>query len=216
MEAETLHLHLLQLDLYNHLKTVAGYRAALRAAGRGFWAGTFSYDEFIDAFVTAIDVHFPRAWGEGMKAVGLSYPEDATLEERNALDKLRINEKSYIDGFANAIEAASKANGGKLADVYARIEKWVVRYNGIKSQAMQMASNDPKLMFVRSAADSCDDCIRLDGQVRRASVWRKLNIRPQSPRLACMKKAKGVPVCKCKFLPTEAPVTRGKMPTLSG
>ncbi|HRT22333.1 MAG TPA: hypothetical protein P5318_19660 [Candidatus Hydrogenedentes bacterium] len=214
MTPETLHDHLLQLDLYNHLKTVAGYRSALRAAGRGFWAGTFSYDEFIDAFVTAIDIHFPRAWGEGMKAVGLSYPEDATLEERNELDKLRINEKSYIDGFANAIEAASKANGGKLADVYARIERWVIRYNGIKSQAMQMASNDPALVWVRNAADSCSSCLRLDGQVRRASTWRKYDLRPQSKRLECMKSSKGVPVCKCQLMPTQAPLTRGRFPAI--
>ena len=66
------------LDLYNHLKTVAGYRSALRG-GPGFLGWYVEGDEFIDALVTAIDIHFPRM-GSGMKAVGLSYPRTPRLK----------------------------------------------------------------------------------------------------------------------------------------
>lgn len=213
MNADALTLHLLQFKLYNHLKTVTGYRAALRGAVRGLWNGTFSYDQFIDAFDSAIRFHFPRAWGEGLAAVGLTM-EDMNLEEKLKLQTLIVQEQSYIDPFAQAIEAGSKANRGPLQPLLDRVERWLARYNGIKSLAMQLAKNDPKLMWVKHASDSCDSCRRLDGKVKRASVWRAADLRPQSMRLACMQSAKGVPVCKCELVPTDAPISPGRLPAV--
>jgi hypothetical protein len=200
------------LDLY--LKSISGYRSGIRSAVRGLWTGVFDFFEFMDAMITVINWHFPRAWAEGMAAVGLKYPDDITLDEQLALNRAIITELAFIEGFGDAIEKGSKANGGKLTPLFLRAEKWVGRYNQLVNQAMQMAKNDPALMWVRHALDSCSSCIRLDGQTRRASTWLSHDLRPQSGRLECVRSARGIPVCRCEFLPTTNPLTRGRLPNI--
>lgn len=211
MTPETLRLHLLQLRLTHHLKTVVSYRASLRAAVRGFWNGTLDFEGFFAAFETAIRLNFPRAWAEGMQKVGLDFSE-ITREEQLKLDEAIINERNYIFPFGVEIEENTKEKGGALTPLFLRVEKWLPRYMALVSLAMQMAQSDPKLMWVRNAKDSCRSCVRLNGQVRRASVWSRYQLRPQAPSLECMRKARGVPVCRCEFHPTDAPLSRGRLP----
>jgi len=204
-------LHLRQLHLHQRLKSIASYRASLRAGVRGLWNGAMDEVGFFNAFRSAIDREFENAWKQGMADVGLDFA-DITPEERNALDQMKVDERQYIFGFADDIIANSKANGGKLAPLLDRVEKWVKRYTNLRNQAKQMAQNDPLLEWVLHAQESCTSCASLSGKKRRASSWRKSGVRPQHPALECMCGAGGVDVCKCELRPAEGHATRGRLP----
>lgn len=196
------------------LKSMANYRAGLRAAVRGLWNGSFDMLQFYEAMTSAIRRGFTLAWHEGMKEVGLA-PEDMTPEEATQLDNMIIMEREFIFPFGDDIQTNSRENGGKLNPLLARVDKWIARYTNVKNQAMQMAKNDPVLMWVTNAAESCTSCVKLDGQRRRASVWNRLDVRPQHPRkLECMISAGGVDVCKCVLVPVEGGSSRGRLPGL--
>lgn len=207
-----LELKLLQVKLYNSLKSQAQYRAQLRAAVRGFWTRTFDFVEFYDAMISAIEIGFNRAWAEGMAAVGLEFA-DITPEEEQQLANYKFSERNYIFGFGEAIEAVI-LEGGPLEPLFARVEKWLVRYTEVKNAAMLAAKNDPKLEWVVNAKESCSSCLKLSGKVKRASLWARADIRPQHRALACMLSSGGIPVCKCQLLPTDAPVSRGRLPNI--
>lgn len=197
---------------YLRLKSQASYRSELRAAVRALWTGIWDLEQFFNAFDAAIQREFERAWAEGMRSVGLTL-EDMTADERNALDRMKIEERQFIFPFGTDIEAANQEAGGQLGMHMARVEKWINRYNNVRNQAMQMAKNDPVLEWVTHAAESCISCLKLNGQRRRSSVWARLDLRPQHPtRLECMRSAGGVDVCKCTFNPTDQPPSRGRLP----
>lgn len=210
MHAEILtRLH--QMRLVASLRSVASYRAALRAAVRGLWSGTYNQVEFFDAFEDAIRRHFREAWAAGMAEAGMSL-EDMNLEERARLEELIWIELGFIFGFADDISAASKAGGFPLQPHLDRVEMWMARYGGVKAEALQRARTDPVLEWETHADESCTSCGKLHGQRRRASVWKRLDLRPQSMRLKCMQSAGGVPVCKCTLNVTDQPPTRGRVP----
>ncbi len=146
-----------------------------------------------------------------MQSVGLTM-DDMTPQERMELQSAIVRERQFVMGFADAVEAGSKANGGKLGAFAHRIDLWVNRYDALKAKALTMAKADTKLEWVLHANESCNDCLRLGGKVKRASVWRRNNLYPQAPQLDCMQGASGVPVCKCQLVPTDKPVSRGRLP----
>lgn len=194
------------------VKSAASYGAALRAAVRGLWNGTYDQFEFFEAMEAAIRRGFSEAWREGMLEVGLS-PEDMTPDEQLQLDRMIYEELGFIFNFADAISQQSKENGGALQPQLDRTQKWVARYTNVKNQALQAAKNDPVLEWVLHAQESCPSCLKLSGQRRRSSVWARLDIRPQHPtKLECMRSAGGVDVCRCDLVPTDQPPTRGRMP----
>lgn len=200
-----------QMRLVAALRSAASYGQALRAGVRGLWSGTYNQVEFFDAFEDAIRRHFREAWGAGMAEAGMSL-EDMNLEERLRLEELIWTELGFVFGFADDISAATKAGGFPLQPHLDRVEKWVARYNGIKAEALQRARTDPVLAWETHADESCESCLKLSGQRRRASVWKRLDLRPQSLRLECMKSAGGVPVCQCTLNVTDLPPTRGRVP----
>lgn len=202
-----------KIPLAEQLRTRASYRMNLRSAVRGLWTGEFSEGDFTNQMQLVIDRGFRQAWKEGMEAVGLVFPDDMTDAEHNALLTAMINEYGFIAGFAADIIAGSKANGGKLGPLMRRVDLWVKRYEGVKNQAKLSAEADPVLQWNVHADESCTSCIKLDGQRRRASVWReKLEVWPQHPELECMESAGGPDVCKCTLDTTDQPPTRGRLP----
>ena len=143
------------------------------------------------------------AWLEGMAEVGISESE-MNPDELVAMSQLISGQWNHIEGFAAYIVENSKANKIQFSTLDSRIQMWVNRYNEAKNQAMQMASNDPKLEWVLGEGEHCKTCVRYNGKVKRASYWEKINARPQSSALAC----KGIN-CKCELVPTEKPLSKG-------
>lgn len=193
---------------------VTDYRLSLRAAVRGLWRGEYDLFAFVEAMQSTITRGFKAAWDEGAATCGI-HPEEYTEQEFQELDDWINGELLFAPNFGQAIEEGSKANGGLLRPQLTRVELWVKRYEAVKNRAMVLVCKDAKLKWIRDATESCTSCIRLENQVRRASVWEASDVYPQHPdKLNCMLSAKGPSVCKCKFEQTDEPCTRGPLPSL--
>lgn len=201
-------------DLIELASGEESYRNSLRSAVRGLWNGSFDYDMFVDAMIAAIRMFLPRAWYEGAESVGVK-PADMSPEEKVALEQAVQAETNYIDGFAQSVEQ-NRETKGKLAPLFNRIELWMKRYNDLRNRAKIMAGGDQKLRWdLHPEKEHCRSCLKLSGQVRRASYWKRVDVRPQHPtKLECMISAKGVSVCGCEFQPTDEPCSRGPLPNL--
>lgn len=187
------------------------YRSGLRSAVRGFWNGALTASQFESEVRSAINRRLTQAFEEGAKECGLA-PDEFTETEFLAMGRGIQEELSYLDGFTEAIEEQSKANGGLLEPLLSRVELWTNRYRDFQNRAKTMACSDKKLVWQIGPTEShCRDCSGYNGRVYRGSVWEKNGIRPQSPGLAC----KGIR-CKCQLIPTDARLTSGKPPRMSG
>lgn len=165
------------------------YRAGLRSAARGLWTGTFSLSQFQNEMRTLINRRLTQAFEEGAKECGIK-PDELTPEEQLALGRAIQEELSHVGELANRIEANSKANGGKLTPLLNRVSTlWLNRYRDLKNRAIQLTCQDKKLIWRLGPTEvSCRTCPRLDKKVKRASVWRRRELRPQDPpnsRLEC-------------------------------
>lgn len=189
------------------------YRASLRSITRGLWSGALSVDQFEAEMRNVINRRLSQAWEEGAAECGIK-PDEFTTQEFLALGTVIQEELTHIGGFAEAIQQGSRANGGKLGPLLIRAGLWVNRYAEVRDHAKQMACGNQKLEWVLNAAESCRSCLRLSGQVRRASVWEAAGLRPKARQLACMQSSGGVPVCKCEFRVSDRPSNRGPLPKI--
>ena len=189
----------------------AQYRRAIRAAVRGLWNSEFDYFQFFDAMTTAIEHHVPQAFYSGARECGI-LPNELTEQEKAEIRRNIQYEKQWIDGFANAIEEGSKANGGLLRPLMARAEIWIGRYQGIRAQAMAMACKNRKLKWVLGEAEHCRSCLKLAGKVKRASYWYENGILPRVHD-AWYLECRGFR-CQCSLEPTDEPATPGRFPSL--
>jgi hypothetical protein len=183
----------------------------IRAAVRGLWRGEFTTFGFLDAMTSAVGRGYERAWREGAKTCNI-LPEDRTPEEQTRLDEFILTAQSHMLNFANAIEAGSKANGGKLGPLITRSKLWQNRYEEVKAAAQQVSCQDAKTRWVLGPTEHCSTCSKLAGRVYRNSIWRKYDIRPRDTRpgrLAC----RGFN-CQCSLVPTDEPVTPGRPPNV--
>lgn len=189
------------------------YRRGINAAIRGFWVGALDYNQFTDTMLSVIHRGIPAAWYEGAAACGIM-PADLSPEEKTALRQAIFHEENYIGRLAIDIEAGSKANGGLLRPLMARGQVWVNRYLDIVNRAKVMACADQKLKFarIRPTKDPCASCAKLEGKVKRASYWKRVDVRPQNPPnpyLDC-----GGWRCGHGFVVTDAPLSKGPLPRL--
>lgn len=183
------------------------YQSQLNAAVRGLWRGVLTADQFFDAMGAAIQRRITQAWREGADSVGIS-PAEYTPDEVAALAAFIATQFTYISGFADAIQSGSKANDGALSPLLARAALWANRYVEATNQARVMAGANQKLEWVIGPTEEhCSDCGRLNGKVKRGSVWAAYGLAPQSRNLKC----KGYN-CECKLMPTTKPVTPGPLP----
>lgn len=184
-------------------------RMNIRNAVRGLWSGNTDLFDFFEQMDAAIRLGYETAWREGAKTCNIG-PNERTVEETQRLEAMIVENRQYIFGYGEAIEAGSKANGGKLAPLMTRAELWINKYNEVKAVAQEMACADTKLMWVWSPEkEHCSDCRKLNGRVYRASVWAKYDIWPQSQALEC----RGFR-CGCSFVPTDKPITPGRPPRI--
>lgn len=190
-------------------KSIENYRMAVRRAIRGLWAGQYSRFDFVDNMFDAIRRYFNEAYLDGARSVGYA-PDDLTDEELRVPQSEANAELAYVMTFARDIEDASRANGGALTPLIDRADNWTRAYERIADMARQSIGGDQKLKWVRGNSEqSCKDCIRLDGRIYRASVWKAYDLAPKSSRLACTSHG-----CNCSFQVTTDPVTRGRPPNI--
>lgn len=196
--------------------SVVDYRRAIRSAVRGLWRGYWDQFRFTDIMRITINQGFTNAWLEGAEECDV-YSGEYTEEEIDELADRIFSELLFVPDFGYAIVEGSRANKGLLRVQFTRAELWIKRYQAIKNRAMVMSCGDRKLIWkYKHEAKHCPDCLRLDGQIRRASVWREADLEPQSPRLECVRSAGGVSVCRCHFETTDQPATRGHIPYVHG
>lgn len=192
----------------------AQYRRELRAIVRGLWAGALDEFDAWAMFETAVRRSFTLAYNSGAGDVGV-LPAELTAIERAVRAGRIAAELGYVDGFINAILRGTKADGVKLRAYNGRVGLWVGRYAEMYTLGQGTARDDPKFAWVMDPEkENCPSCAKLNGQVRRKSVWDAHDLRPQSPHLECMRSAGGVTVCGCSFKKTEAPCSRGPLPRI--
>ena len=196
-------------ELQEQSRGESDYAASLRATFRALWLDLVSYDAFFQAMMVAIRRGLTQAFEDGAKECGV-LPEEFSPVERMELEQRVFDQYNYIGGFATAIEAGSKANGGKLGPLMTRAELWVNRYKDIVNRAKTMACKDQKLVWTLGRTEiHCSSCLKLNGKVKRASQWERAGIRPQHPDLEC-----GGWRCDCSLEPTDAPMSMGPLPRI--
>lgn len=191
--------------------STAEYRTALRAAIRALWTGAVDYYGFYDMMDSAVRRHTTRAFLDGARECGIR--EDELSEaERQRIDGFVMYERIWINGFAEAIEAGSKENGGQLGPLFSRAEIWIGRYEGVVAAARAMACADKKLKWTLGAAEHCRSCLKLDGKVKRGSYWHERGILPRVHG-AWYLECRGFR-CQCTLEPTDDPLSKGPLPGL--
>jgi hypothetical protein len=161
------------------------YAARLRTPVYGLWSGKMSRDEFSDSFETEIDKGLRRAWVEGLEKAGIA-EEDMTEEDDAAATAFIFEQYSYVSGFADFIEANSKANGGKLGSLQYRLGLWAAAYGKAINAAMAAAAVNPLYRWVLDPSkENCKDCEYADGRVYRKSVWVKWGWTPGNGNTEC-------------------------------
>lgn len=181
------------------------YQGSLRSAARGLWSGEEGIFFFLDNATLAIERSFTAAWAEGLGECGISLSEQTPEEEARLRAEINL-EIGYIAQFAWDINRNTKYSGGKLNEIFKRIEMWVNKYGMIRALARTYACGDEKLEWVMNPfKEHCRDCLRLNGKVYRRSVWRAQGIYPRMPSLEC-----GGYRCGCDLVQTTLPLSRGR------
>ena len=187
---------------------------SIRAAIRALWSGEDQLEDFLDFMRSLIDIGYTRAWRAGASVCGIE-SADMTIDEMVVLRRRILEDTIRADNLAIDVWNGRKEVGGKLYSFYPRADLWANNYNEMKNMAQLMSCQDAKMEWVISAKESCPSCLKLAGKVKRASYWRDNDVHPQHrDKLECMIGAGGVPVCKCSFVQTDAPITPGSLPNL--
>lgn len=209
----SLSYHLTLTRLQFHLKTVAGYRASLRANVRALWNGTWDIFDFVDAMTNTIIAGLNAAFNEGLASVGAT-GVDVSPEERRQLRAVIDNELLRVDGFAEDIEAGSKANGGKLQPHFDRLQLWLNRYpQVVEMGALAGGKEEDNYIWRLGRTEAhCPECAALNGIVASKAAWNASGLKPKSPpnsRLTC-----GGWRCDCTLSKTTDPASPGGIPRL--
>lgn len=187
------------------------FARSVRSLVYGLWSGRLDRFTFIDSMVGTIDRSIRRAWFTGAAQCGI-LPAELTVAEMDAMRDLINSQFGYLVNFADAIDA-NKKGAGLLSTHYSRAELWINRYNDAINQARLMACADQKLIWKLGFTEQhCRTCNALDGKVKRTSVWTAAGVKPQNapnPLLEC-----GGWNCGCSLMPTDLPVSRGRLPSL--
>ncbi|KKM87331.1 hypothetical protein LCGC14_1270010 [marine sediment metagenome] len=193
-------------------KGLTEFQANVRAGVRGLWTGVFNLDQFISQMNGAIRRGFTQAWAEGAKECGI-LPDEITIAEQTKLNSLISTNLGFVRDFGVAIRRGSKANGGLLRTQMTRSGVWVSRYTQVVQEAKAMSCADQKLKWnIDPTKDNCSSCLKLNGKVKRASVWEEAGIIPQvagAGYLICNGYR-----CGCTLDPTEERGTPGPFPRL--
>ncbi len=198
-------------DTTMNIKSYQDYRSRIRSFVASLWGGTSSAYDFVDNMSYAITLYFTEAWETIEAQYGIT-PDERTEASQDRLTLAINTEISYISGFADAIAANSKANGGDLAPLLDRAELWARGYDRVTELAKTIIASDVKHVWIYGdTIDHCPDCSQYVGKVYYMSQWVEAGAVPKSPDLACT----GIQ-CDCRLEPTTQRKTRGAVPPLIG
>lgn len=189
----------------------ARFREGIRANVRGLWVQAITRDQFVENMTDLITRELWNAWVEGIDSCGMTVadmePEDRELVQSKSWEQL-----DYLDGFANDIVVNNKFFGGSLEALFSRADMWINQYKSMRDLAKTTVCGDTKYEWVYGDTEHCDSCLRLNGIVKRASVWERANVRPGNPpnwKLECDGWH-----CECTLQPTSKRSTPGPLPSL--
>jgi len=200
-----------EIAFFEETATLASqFESMIRQAAQELWRGDIYRPTFVSRMNAILKDGLTRAWIQGMRDVGLKF-EDITQAERDVLAQLIIANQRYVPDFMNWIFYNNRHRGGAWLMISNRVKLWGNRYTDTRNRAKAMAQNDPKLEWELGATkDHCKTCSALAGKVKRSSYWSQHAIFPQNPpndKLDC-----GGWRCGCKLTPTDAPLSRGRLP----
>ncbi len=188
-------------------ETKADFGSSIRAAVRGLWAGVTDEFDFFDSMMISIRRNLTKAWREGAAEVGIR-PDELTAEELRGLENMITGQFPHIGGFADAIEAGSKANKGLLRVQNRRSQMWTARWDEAKRLGRMMAASDAKQLWVLGRTKvHCSTCSKMSGKVKRSSQFLAHGVLPQTRVLEC-----GGWNCLCQLVPTDQPMSKGRLP----
>lgn len=159
---------------------------------------------------SAVGRGFEQAFREGAKSCGVLASE-RTEEESDALALLIGDNYQFVGRYVEWVQQHNKASGSSFEMIRGRAALWVNRYEEVKAKAQSMACANRKLRWQIDGGEHCRTCIKLSGRVARAQAWADRDIYPRmvNGKLKC-----GGYNCKCLFIETDAPATRGRWPNL--
>lgn len=188
-----------------------GYGLVLRRLTRALWSGNIDVVIFLAIMAVVIRAGFRAAWRQGAAQAGVDFSE-LTPAEIGALEGEIAVDVGNLSSLAIDIATNSRLAGGALAPLLGRVEMWTNRIGEIRSFALRQAAANQKLMWVwNPLKEHCEDCLKYNGRVYRASVWESAGIRPRSGELAC-----GGWRCGCSFVVTDANAMPGRPPAPTG
>ncbi len=188
-----------------------GYGLILRNLTRSLWSGKIDVVIFLAIMAFVIRRGFTAAWRQGAAAAGVDFNE-LTPAEIGALEGEISVDLGNLSSLALDIAGNTRLLGGALAPLLGRVEMWTNRIGEIRSFALRQAAGNQKLMWVwNPLKEHCDDCLKYNGRVYRASVWDAAGIRPRSAELAC-----GGWKCGCSFVVTDNHAMPGRPPAPTG
>jgi len=189
------------------MKSLDGLRAGVRAAIRGLWNGDLDRVGFLAAMDSTIDRNLREAFYAGAAQSGIA-PDELKPDEVAKMRELINGQLSYILPLADAVETGSKANGGPLEALISRADMWANRYNEAQNLGQITTGADLKYQWVLGNTEHCETCLRMSGKIKRGSTWSASPIQPQSSSLAC-----GGYRCQCALVPTDLPMSPGRLPS---
>jgi hypothetical protein len=189
----------------------AGFASSIYNAIRSLWSGKSTKREFISSMKQALESGLTDAWNEGAGEFGVA-PDELTLKETAARQKLIDSQVSYLSGFADDIIANNRSSGGDIEPLLIRGDTWIHRRNEAFSTGLVLAGQDQKFEWVLGDAEHCPSCIKLAGKVKRGSFWYERGIIPMVAGAEYLKC--GGYNCKCSLDETDKPLSRGRLPNL--
>lgn len=189
--------------------SLKNFGESLRGLARGLWSGEIDKNAFTNGMYFSLDNFYELAWREGEAKVGILEGERSPASEKARLEFL-LEDITKVEGLAIWLLVNNKESGTAWSTIVARIDLWINRYEAAVSAAMALAGKDQKLKWMFGETEKhCGSCLKLNGKVKRASVWQAANIQPRMRTLEC----KGYR-CDCRFEVTNEPLTRGPLPQI--
>lgn len=189
----------------------ARYKRDVNAAVKALFNGDIDLTDFIDVMEQNMSIAYSTAFAQGAAECGIK-PEDFTDAEKEAIEDKVDAHSIYLAEFGRWIQEQATLDA-KLQSLNPRVSLWYERYNELVQLGKAMACADMKLEWVLDPTlENCDSCAKLNGKVKRASFWYERGIIPQvagAHYLAC----NGYN-CGCTLLPTDKPMSKGRLPSL--
>lgn len=192
-------------------KSIRTYERTLKNLVNQYRAGKIDKLTFKRLMRNEIEKQFELAWRAGARVVKADPNTDEAYAE---LERLIEEELTFVQQFADSVEATKKEKAITLEDIRRRVGLWANRFLEIKNRAMAWLGMDIRLKWKHTKSlrdhEACTDCLVLDGWVLSANEWKRLGVFPQDRRLQC----KGYK-CDCELVVTTEAITRDTFPQLS-